>query len=370
MALDHRTTRQALGSTLLLFLGTVHGLGCDGTPAAETGGASTVQEGGGGTAGSGAGGSSASTGDPGGGATTTEGAGGTGGEPAGGAPGAGGGGAGTGGNDGGAGSGNGGSSGGAGGGGGDPEALCNEVCGPDACQGAVCTVGLGLSIGLLETPMFLPDGTTVNSTYAFACRRPPYSIVVEKVVTDGDCRYIKTSGGFPNPVPFDAGSITIGTVAVGTLTLPPADPGPCQTLQQPAENTFSAGDVITFDIGGGADVPAVSAAVIAPEDITLSVPPIQAGEPLFISWSPAPPPDGVTLIGPGPDFAAISCIPTLPGGVTVSATLTALLGSTAGNATVTAGRTSYFATDFGGAGVFTSMGVTTADTILDVPYSP
>jgi hypothetical protein len=268
----------------------------------------------------------------------------------------------------------GGSGGGAGGvGGAEAEALCETLCGgPGTCVGTTCSLGPGFSVTLSEYPSSTPDGTFVTKTTVMASFFAGGSIEHDVLAVDGDCFVENFALPMATFLPFDAGDITIETAAAGALVLPPAGANHMQLLDPPPDDLYSAGDAITIDISGGADVPALSTVLTAPGTWVLSVPPVKRGEPVFISWAPAPPPKVVVLGGGFPDYMSVTCLPKLPGGITISGALTALLGDDSSpdpKVVVTAGDGSSFTTDFGGAGPLTALSAHASSSVF-ASYTP
>lgn len=251
--------------------------------------------------------------------------------------------------------------------GGDGHAACVAMCTAGTCEGNLCTEGPRMGVGLQAVRSQFLDQAPAEQGIASASSLGTAVVEVDLLATAGACWWVDMTvlqGDF-NPLPFDAGAITLDGPTTGSFPLPQVMGG-YQGVSLPFDAAFTAGDVVTATGTGGATHPAFSLATIAPEDLTVSLSPLDDALPFTITWSPAPPPSWIMLSSAN---NTIFCVPDAPGSLTIPAGLMSLFLATAEHVSVNVVRASMVKTDFGGAGptIYWSVGRADSKVLLHMP---
>lgn len=265
----------------------------------------------------------------------------------------------------------GGSNGTAGAGGGSPGggsecALgCEQLGGTCGEQG--CVVEVETLVTSLQESSYLLGGQAIDLASADAKLYPAGTALPSFTVlaSDGPCAAVTYAGPPPNPPSFDVGTVTAGGPMLPSTVL--TAPKYHQSLPD-APNIFAPGDTMTVTVSGGADFPGFTAEAVAPEELEMVVPDIVVSQPLTITWSPATPPEYVTIFT---SAKGILCHPDKPGSVEIAPALLAQLDSPASvsHAAVTGVRLVSVEASVGSPGQAARVTITKSRS-FDVGYGP
>lgn len=251
--------------------------------------------------------------------------------------------------------------------GGDSHAACVAMCTLGTCDGDLCTETPRMGVALQTIRSQYLDQAPTEQGVASASSLGTAVAQVDVLATAGACWWADMTllqGDF-NPLPFDAGTLTVDGPSTGSFVLPQVMGG-YQGVSLPFDATFTAGDLVTATGTGGATHPAFSLATIVPEDLTVSLSPLDDALPFTITWSPPPPPSWIMLSSA---TGTIFCVPDAPGSLTIPAGLMSLFLATAEHVSVNVVRASMVKTDFGGAGptIYWSVGRADSKVLLHMP---